>query len=346
MARRIGDPELLGRTLNNFSIAVWGRPGAAELRLAAADESLALAGRGLPRRTEFVAHLHRAALRLHLNDLAGFEADHDRGAAAGGLAERAGGAPARAVAGGRPRLAARERRAGGGADDRGVRAVPEGHPARAARLRRAPVHAAPGRPPPGRRDPAARRDRRRGQPAPAGDGGARGGRVGRPAGGAAAARPLGPHAGAGLGQRRRALPAGGVRAVAGRRAGVGRRRGVAAAVPRAAGGARDAVPRPGRLRRAARPDRRAPRRPRRCPRVVAVRAGAGRCWSVRRTRSRWPTRSSPGSPPPASRSPTSRVGRMPRCRREYRAAAGTDHHTAALARRALSGWWRSRRRRR
>jgi hypothetical protein len=77
-ARRIGDPELLGRTLNNFSIAVWGRPGAAEVRLAAADESLELAGHGLPRRTEFVAHLHRAALRLHLGDLAGFEADHDQ----------------------------------------------------------------------------------------------------------------------------------------------------------------------------------------------------------------------------------------------------------------------------
>jgi tetratricopeptide (TPR) repeat protein len=76
MARRIGDPELLGRTLNNFSLAVWGRPGAAELRLAAADESLALAGRGLPRRTEFFARLHRAAIRLHLADLAGFEADH------------------------------------------------------------------------------------------------------------------------------------------------------------------------------------------------------------------------------------------------------------------------------
>jgi DNA-binding SARP family transcriptional activator len=76
IARRVGDPELLGRTLNNYSVAVWGRPGAAELRLAAADESLALAGRGLPRRTEFFARLHRAAIRLHLADLAGFESDH------------------------------------------------------------------------------------------------------------------------------------------------------------------------------------------------------------------------------------------------------------------------------
>ncbi|MGY1915063.1 BTAD domain-containing putative transcriptional regulator [Blastococcus sp. SYSU DS0973] len=76
IARCIGDPELLGRTLNNLSIAVWGRPGAAELRLAAADEALGLAGRGLPRRTEFIARVHRAAIRLHLSDLAGFEADH------------------------------------------------------------------------------------------------------------------------------------------------------------------------------------------------------------------------------------------------------------------------------
>ena len=76
IARRIGDPELLGRTLNNFCLAVWGRPGAAELRLAAADESLTMAGKGLPRWTEFVARLHRAAIRLHLTDLAGFEADH------------------------------------------------------------------------------------------------------------------------------------------------------------------------------------------------------------------------------------------------------------------------------
>lgn len=76
MARDIGDAELLGRTLNNYAVAVWGRPGAAELRLAATDEALAMAGRGLPRRTEFIAHLHRAPIRLHLGDLAGFEEDH------------------------------------------------------------------------------------------------------------------------------------------------------------------------------------------------------------------------------------------------------------------------------
>jgi hypothetical protein len=77
IARRLGDPELLGRALNNYCLAVWGRPGAAELRLAATDESLGMVGAGLPRWTEFVARLHRAAIRLHLSDLAGFEADHE-----------------------------------------------------------------------------------------------------------------------------------------------------------------------------------------------------------------------------------------------------------------------------
>ncbi|WP_158579955.1 BTAD domain-containing putative transcriptional regulator [Geodermatophilus marinus] len=79
LARAVGDADLLGRTLNNYSLAVWGRPGAAELRLAATDEALGLAGRGLPRRTEFYARLHRAAIRLHLGDLRGFEADMDAG---------------------------------------------------------------------------------------------------------------------------------------------------------------------------------------------------------------------------------------------------------------------------
>ena len=79
LARGLGDPELLSRTLNNYSLAVWGRPGAAELRLAAAEETLTLAGKGQPRRTEFFARLHRAAIRLHLTDLRGFEADMDAG---------------------------------------------------------------------------------------------------------------------------------------------------------------------------------------------------------------------------------------------------------------------------
>ncbi|SDC36148.1 Transcriptional regulatory protein, C terminal [Geodermatophilus telluris] len=79
LARGVGDPELLGRVLNNQTLAVWGRPDAAERRLAATDEALALAGRGLPRRTEFYARLHRAAIRLHLTDRAGYEADLEAG---------------------------------------------------------------------------------------------------------------------------------------------------------------------------------------------------------------------------------------------------------------------------
>lgn len=75
LARRLGDPALLGRTLNNYSLVAWGWSDGVQRRLAAADEALSLAGRGLPARTEFFARLHRGPLRLHLGDVAGFEAD-------------------------------------------------------------------------------------------------------------------------------------------------------------------------------------------------------------------------------------------------------------------------------
>lgn len=75
IARAEGDPILLGRALNNLSIAAWGVADGVERRVAAADESLSLVGRGLPARTEFFARLHRGPLRLHLGDAAGFEAD-------------------------------------------------------------------------------------------------------------------------------------------------------------------------------------------------------------------------------------------------------------------------------
>ncbi|MDV3222490.1 BTAD domain-containing putative transcriptional regulator [Intrasporangium sp.] len=75
IARAQGDPILLGRVLNNLSIAAWGVPDGVERRMTAADESLSLVGRGLPARTEFLARLHRGPLRLHLGDGAGFEAD-------------------------------------------------------------------------------------------------------------------------------------------------------------------------------------------------------------------------------------------------------------------------------
>ena len=297
MARRIGDPELLGRTLNNFSLAVWGRPGAAELRLAAADESLALVGRGLPRRTEFMAHLHRAAIRLHLGDLAGFEADHDE---ARRMAVSLSGPEVRPhvlwQAGGLAWLrgnAARAEELTTEAYELFRRVTPHARHAYAAHqftLRRADHRA-------GRRAAAAGRDRRRGQPAAAGDGGAGGGRVRRRRRGPAAARPLGADAGPRLGQRRR-------RATCRRRARCGwatSRTGPAAAESLLPYRGRQAVLgtpslTPGRLRRAARPDRRAPRGHRRRPALVGRRRASRACWSARRTRWRWPSRTSPACP--------------------------------------------------
>jgi hypothetical protein len=74
LARDTGDPVLLGRTLNNYVLAAWV-PERAEQRLDACNESLALAGHGLPAQTEAVARLHRASLLLRRRDLAGVEAD-------------------------------------------------------------------------------------------------------------------------------------------------------------------------------------------------------------------------------------------------------------------------------
>lgn len=75
LARDLGDPALLGRTLNNVSLAAWGSVNGVERRLAAADEAIGLANRGLPARTEFFARLHRGPLLLHRGDVVGFEDD-------------------------------------------------------------------------------------------------------------------------------------------------------------------------------------------------------------------------------------------------------------------------------
>ena len=75
LARTTGDPALIGRTLNNLSLAAWGTRDQLKLRLEAATEALSWAGRGLPRRVEFLTRLHRGPLRLTLGDAAGFEAD-------------------------------------------------------------------------------------------------------------------------------------------------------------------------------------------------------------------------------------------------------------------------------
>ncbi|HEU5149529.1 MAG TPA: BTAD domain-containing putative transcriptional regulator [Iamia sp.] len=73
-ARDLGDPALLGRTLNNLVLAAWV-PERDDERLAACEESLALAGSGLPAQTEVVARLHRAALRLRRGEVGLVEAD-------------------------------------------------------------------------------------------------------------------------------------------------------------------------------------------------------------------------------------------------------------------------------
>ncbi|MFC4999526.1 BTAD domain-containing putative transcriptional regulator [Dactylosporangium cerinum] len=75
LARQLRDPALLGRTLNNYGLVTWGSSDGVRQRLNATDEALALAGHGLPARTEFLARLHRGPLRLHLGDAPGFEAD-------------------------------------------------------------------------------------------------------------------------------------------------------------------------------------------------------------------------------------------------------------------------------
>jgi DNA-binding SARP family transcriptional activator len=77
IARRLEDPALLGRTLNNLVIAAWF-PDRDDLRHAALDESLALVESGLPQVTEAVARLHRAPLLLQRGDVAGFVEDLSR----------------------------------------------------------------------------------------------------------------------------------------------------------------------------------------------------------------------------------------------------------------------------
>ena len=284
LAREIGDPELLGRTLNNYRLAVWGRPGAAELRLAATDEALGLAGHGLPRRTEFFARLHRAAIRLHLTDVAGFDADL---AAARRLALSLSGPEVR------PHVLWQ---AAGSAWLRGDAAAAEQLTDEAYELYRVVT-------PHARHAWAAhqfalRRAEHRLDSVvdllvETGDEGSPLLREMAVLAAAAAGdqrealrlrRALGPHRGAGLGQRRRRPGAGRDGAAARRRAGVGRRRGLAAALLRTAGGPRHAGVQPGLLRRAARPVRRAPRAtPAGRGALVAGRPGAGPAGWAHRT---------------------------------------------------------------
>jgi DNA-binding SARP family transcriptional activator len=77
LARQLDDVALLGRTLNNFVLAVW-EPGPDKRRPAAIDEALAYAGHGLPLQTEVIARVHRAANNLRAGNLSAFEDDLSR----------------------------------------------------------------------------------------------------------------------------------------------------------------------------------------------------------------------------------------------------------------------------
>ncbi|MGI8807693.1 MAG: ATP-binding protein [Acidimicrobiales bacterium] len=92
LARQVGDPALVGRVLNNCHIALWSPDREAERR-AVVEESLALAGAGLPRETEVIARLHRMWSLLRTGDVVPYEAELaicERLAAEVGVPELAG----------------------------------------------------------------------------------------------------------------------------------------------------------------------------------------------------------------------------------------------------------------
>ncbi|MFG1928368.1 BTAD domain-containing putative transcriptional regulator [Cryptosporangium sp. NPDC048952] len=72
LARPLGDPALLGQTLNNYYIAAWVPEREAE-RTRATTEAIALPG--LPRPHELVARIHRMGNLLRAGELPAFDAD-------------------------------------------------------------------------------------------------------------------------------------------------------------------------------------------------------------------------------------------------------------------------------
>ncbi|GAA0282520.1 BTAD domain-containing putative transcriptional regulator [Cryptosporangium japonicum] len=72
LARPLGDPALLGQTLNNYYIAAWVPEREAE-RTRATTEAIGLPG--LPRPHELVARIHRMGNLLRAGDLPAFDAD-------------------------------------------------------------------------------------------------------------------------------------------------------------------------------------------------------------------------------------------------------------------------------
>ncbi|MER7001625.1 BTAD domain-containing putative transcriptional regulator [Dactylosporangium sp. NPDC000555] len=75
LAREVGDPELLIRTLNNYWNAAWV-PEREPERRAVVDEMLTITP--LPRSVEAIARLHRMVTEMSSGDLAGFDADMAR----------------------------------------------------------------------------------------------------------------------------------------------------------------------------------------------------------------------------------------------------------------------------
>ncbi|MFG2038052.1 ATP-binding protein [Dactylosporangium sp. NPDC048998] len=72
LARGLGDPELLTRTLNNYWNAAWV-PEREPERRAVVDELLTITA--LPRTVEAIARLHRMMTEMSAGDVAGFDAD-------------------------------------------------------------------------------------------------------------------------------------------------------------------------------------------------------------------------------------------------------------------------------
>ena len=80
IARALGEPELLGRTLNNLMIASW-EPGHDQLRMDLLAEALELVGSGLTTHAEAIARMHRLSLSLRRGDVDTYLGDLARASA-------------------------------------------------------------------------------------------------------------------------------------------------------------------------------------------------------------------------------------------------------------------------
>lgn len=79
IARELGEPELLGRTLNNLTIACW-EPSYDQFRMDLMSEALDLVGSGLSWHAEVIARMHRVSLLLRRGETEAFVADLERAA--------------------------------------------------------------------------------------------------------------------------------------------------------------------------------------------------------------------------------------------------------------------------